>query len=159
MNIPLVPPEDPSTVDIGQLNNSLALLLRLAQVRMYDQFFVAFSGTDVRPGEMTVLWTIDLNPGIKQGVLGRVLSIKPAHATKLIQRLVDAGFIERRVPPEDRRSVRLSLTAEGRGHLERHRETFQNLYAAADIGLTEAEHRALLKLLRKLAFDGAQACP
>lgn len=138
--------------ELGELPNIFGLLLRLAQVRHYDRFFAAFEGTDVRPGEMTLLWLLDLNPGIRQGVAARTLLIKPAHMTKVVQRLIDAGFISRLVPEDDRRSVTLNLTDEGRAHLVRHRETFLDVSSAESTGLGRDEYDTLLALLRKLAF-------
>lgn len=141
-------------VDLGELTRSLGFMLRLAQVRTYDQFFRAFADADVRPGEFTVMWIVAANPGIRQGALARTLSIKPAHMTKLIERLVRGGFVRREVPPEDRRSVQLSLTDAGRAHVDHHRKRFLRVHAAEQAGLTGAEADQLLKLLHKLAFEG-----
>ena len=138
--------------ELGELPSIVGLLLRLSQVRHYDRFFAAFEGTDVRPGEMTLLWLLDLNPGIRQGVAARTLLIKPAHMTKVVQRLIDAGLISRLVPEGDRRSVTLNLTDAGRAHLARHRETFLRVSSADSIGLARDEYDTLLTLLRKLAF-------
>lgn len=138
--------------ELGELPDFFGLLLRLAQVRHYDRFFAAFEGTDVRPGEMTLLWLLDLNPGIRQGLAARTLLIKPAHMTKLVQRMIDAGLVARLVPPDDRRSVTLSLTDAGRAHLDRHRERFRRVSSAEATGMTPAEFDTLLALMRKLAF-------
>lgn len=158
MNAPFAAPS-PEAVDLGALNDSLGLLIRLAQVRIYEQFFATFAGTPVRPGEFTVLWVIDLNPGVPQGALARVLAIKPAHMTKLVQRLVEAGLVAREVPEADRRSVHLTLTEAGQAHLARHRQTFVSVHAAERVGLTDAENAELLRLLGKLAFPTEAPCP
>lgn len=152
MNAPSPPPAALDGVDLGSLAGSLGFLLRLAQVRVYDQFFDAFAGTPVKPGEFSVLWVIDLNPGLPQGSLARVLTIKPAHMTKLVARLVDAGLVERIVPDHDRRSVNLVLTAQGQAHLDRYRTRFIQVHAAERMGLTDSENAELLRLLGKLAF-------
>ena len=146
-------------VELGALGNSLGLLIRLAQVRIYAQFFTAFEGTPVRPGEFTVLWVIDLNPGVPQGTLARVLAIKPAHMTKLTQRLVEAGLVARETPESDRRSVHLTLTESGQAELELHRQTFLSVHAAERMGLSAAENAQLLRLLAKLAFPPEDQCP
>lgn len=138
--------------ELGELPDFFGLLLRLAQVSHYDRFFAAFADTDVRPGEMTLLWLIDLNPGIRQGVAARTLRIKPAHMTKLVQRMIDAGHVARTTPPDDRRSVTLDLTEGGRAHLDRYRDTFRGVSSAGATGLAPDEFDTLLVLLRKLAF-------
>ncbi len=145
-------PDHDDTLEMGELTQSLGFLVRLAQVRMYDMFYAAFANTEVRPGETTVLWLIDLNPGVRQGLVARDLNIKPAHMTKLVQRLVRDGLIERCVPPEDRRSVRLTLTDQGKRHLQALRDTFLEVHAAENIGLTDVEATQLNALLYKLAF-------
>lgn len=144
----------PVTVELGALRDSLGFLVRLAQVRVYDQFFSAFEGQDIRPGEATVLWVVDLNPGVRQGELAATLCIKPAAMTKLVARLVRNGWVLRIVPPRDRRSIHLELTAAGKTHLERLRETFLNVHAAERVGLNDAEYRKLIVLLRKFSRIG-----
>lgn len=160
MNAPFDPAAGTDRVDLGALTGSLGFLLRLAQVRIYAQFFAAFAGTPVRPGEFSVLWVIDLNPGVPQGTLARVLAIKPAHMTKLVQRLVEAGLVARETPATDRRAVHLTLTAAGRAHLDRYRDAFLAVHAAERTGLSEAEADELMRLLSKLAFPPeARPCP
>lgn len=158
MNAPM-PSLLEDTVELGDLTQSVGFMLRMTQVRAYAQFFRAFAQTDVRPGEFTVLWVLALNPGLRQGTLARTLQIKPAHMTKLVQRLVQSGFVLREVPPEDRRSVLLSLTAAGHEHLERHRRQFQAVHAPGRIGLSHAEYDTLLTLLGKLTFKETPECP
>lgn len=147
------------TVDLGEMTESLGFMLRLAQLRLFERFFQGFAEAGVRPGEFTVLWVIALNPGVRQGALARVLRIKPAHMTKLVQRLVSDGLVRRHVPPRDRRSVRLELTGAGQGYLDRNRATFLRVHDAEREGLTEAEGRELLRLLAKLALAGGEPCP
>jgi len=159
MNAPLAPLVADEGVDLGELGASLGLLVRLAQVRIYGKFFAAFEGTPVKPGEFTVLWVVHLNPGVPQGTLARVLAIKPAHMTKLVQRLVEAGLVSRETPETDRRSVHLTLTAAGQAHLDRHRATFLSVHAAERIGLSASENAQLLRLLAKLAFPPEAPCP
>ena len=152
MNQPKLQTHSDDALDMGELTQSLGFLVRLAQVRMYDMFYEEFAGTEVRPGETTVLWLIDLNPGVRQGLVARDLNIKPAHMTKLVQRLVRDGLIERHIPPEDRRSVRLTLTEYGKQHLQVLRKPFLEVHTAENIGLTALETTQLSALLHKLAF-------
>ena len=140
-------------INMGDLPNVLGLLLRLAQVRSYDRFFAEFEGQDARPSEMTVMWLVELNPGIRMGEVGRVLSIKPAHMTKMVQRLVTAGYLAREVPPDDRRAYCLSLTPAGQAHVDANRAAYDKVQSSQAAGLSEEEFNTLLFLLRKLAFE------
>lgn len=149
---PRIVASDETEVDLGDMERSLGFLLRMAQVRVYEQFFRHFDGTAVKPGEFTVLRVIAENPGVRQGSLARVLNIKPAHMTKLVHRLVQSDLIERATPPEDRRAVELRLTAKGSEFVAQHRPDFETVHNAERIGLTRTEERQLLALLHKLAF-------
>jgi DNA-binding MarR family transcriptional regulator len=51
--------------------------------------------------------------------LGSLLIAEAGHPSRLVDRLVAAGLVERRPAPDDRRRVVLSLTAEGRRLAER----------------------------------------
>ncbi|MCL4676591.1 MAG: MarR family winged helix-turn-helix transcriptional regulator [Pararhodobacter sp.] len=152
MNAPRMETAVDDALDLGKLTGSLGFLLRMAQIRTFEQFFAAFGDQGVRPGEITTLWVIDLNPEVRQGAVAQVLHIKPAHMTKLVQRLVRDGLIERHVPQHDRRSVHLALTPAGKARLDALRPTFLNVHGAEKVGLSDREAEQLIALLNKLAF-------
>lgn len=136
-------------VRFGPLADSLGLLLRLSQLRSFADFYTALEGQDVRPGEISMLLMIRENPGIRQGVLARALSIKRAHMTKIARRLEAAGLIERQVPEDDRRAMELRLTAKGAARVAKISPQFEAHEARNLGGLTEEEAAALRGLLRK----------
>lgn len=137
-------------IDLGELSGSLGFLLRLAQVERFERFFEAFEGSGLTPGAFSILHVVGRNPGLRQGVLARTLSIKPAHMTKTIRAFEDAGLVSRRVPDEDRRAVELTLTAAGRERLARHAARFRAHEANRPPRLTQAETDQLAALLRKM---------
>ncbi|MFV0439449.1 MAG: MarR family winged helix-turn-helix transcriptional regulator [Desulfopila sp.] len=49
--------------------------------------------------------------GCNQATLAETLEVKPITLSRLVDKLVDAGWIERRPDPQDRRAVRLYLSA------------------------------------------------
>jgi DNA-binding MarR family transcriptional regulator len=55
--------------------------------------------------------------------LGELLIAEAGHPSRLVDRLVEAGLIERRPAAEDRRRIVLSLTAKGRRLEKRAEET------------------------------------
>ena len=134
---------------VGPLQEALGFLLRLAQVHNYENFFDRFGGVDLRPGEFSVMWVIAQNPGVRQGQLARVLSIKPAHMTKVVRRLEELGRLARTIPDDDRRSVRLSLTEAGLAFVEQNRSAFFGVDSYHKHDLTPAETAALAGLLKK----------
>ena len=102
-----------SSVSLGRLGHDLGYLLRQAQIRVYERYFHQCAEFKVKPGEFSVLWAIANNPGIRQSLLCQQLVIKRSHMTKLVRALEDQGYVERRIPDDDRRGVELSLTPEG----------------------------------------------
>ncbi|MCB1341697.1 MAG: MarR family transcriptional regulator [Pseudooceanicola sp.] len=145
------------TIEFGEMANSLGLMIRLAQVRLFDAFYQNLAHHGLKPGEFTVLWVIGLNPGARQGLVARKLRIKPAHMTKLIQRAVDKGLVERIVPADDRRSVRLQLTGEGARFVAEKKPEFLNYIVHEHTRLTDAEFRTLVGILQK--FNGMEQTP
>lgn len=137
-------------VELGDLSNSLGFLLRLAQVQIFEDFFKALAKYNLKPGEFSVLWVVSLNPGQRQGAIARSLHIKPAHMTKVVHRLEKSGFLSRTIPDNDRRSVKLALTAEGKGFVIEHKSDFFDYYQRDQTRLSETEHKTLLTLLQKL---------
>ncbi len=140
-----------SGVEIGDLSGSLGFVLRICQLLAFDRFYRSGEPLPISAGEYSTLWTIGMNPGIRQGQLGTALFIKPAHMTKLIRRMEDQGFVQRVVPEDDRRAVCLSLTPVGEALIQRFRDTFFGRRAAEAEGLSPKELEEFLRLLRKYA--------
>jgi DNA-binding MarR family transcriptional regulator len=140
---------DSEKIDLGEFSSSLGFLLRIAQVQVFNALFETLAQVNVKPGEFTVLWVIGLNPQLRQGSLAQRLEIKPAHMTKLVQRLVQAGYVIRSTPEDDRRSVRLSLTNNGRALLAQHKADFLDLHKQERGNLSASESKQLCNLLRK----------
>lgn len=141
-------------IAFGEIGTSLGFLLRLAQVRAFDGFYASLGHLGLKPGEFTVLWVIGLNPDLPQGAIARKLRIKPAHMTKLVQRAVDAGLVERSVPDDDRRSVLLRLTDKGTRFVADNKPAFLNLVASENTRLDAQEFETLVRLLQK--FNGLE---
>lgn len=147
-------PTSETEIELGSLSDSLGFLLRLAQVRVFDAFFEDLAGDGIKPGEFTLLWVLSLNDPLPQGSLARVLSIKPAHMTKLVSRLVKAGLVLRTPSAEDRRVVNLTLSPEGAAFVARHKPTFKAFHARENGLLSKEDYDALTAILRR--FTGLE---
>ena len=82
--------------------------------------------------------------------LGDLLIAEGGHPSRLVDRLVEAGLVERRPAKEDRRRIVLSLTAAGR-RLDKRVTAARD--AIAKLGrelISERELEQTLKLLRRL---------
>lgn len=140
--------QDPP-VEMGELTDSLGFLIRIAQIKSFENFFERLGDQGLMPGEFTVLWTIGMNPGLRQGTIARALKIKPAHMTKLTGRLAKSGLVERTVSPDDRRAVGLSLTKEGHHFVETHKDDFLDVHFTEKADMDAEEALELVRLLKK----------
>lgn len=113
---------------------------------------------DVSVREYDVLYTLAKCPSpVRIGELRlHVLLSQPA-LSRLVDRLVDRGWIERRVDDEDRRGVRLSLSEAGRQVQRRIGRRHARSVAASVNGALDAEElRNLEAICRKLADHSAE---
>lgn len=136
-------------VHVGELATSLGFLLRLAQLRAFEDFFSEHGPRGLKPGEFSVLWVIACNPGIRQSVLGNRLMIKRAHMTKLIRAFDDQGLVSRKIPDSDRRAVELTLTPAGRQAVDGASAAFFAYEETTGAPLSRMERSQLLGLLQK----------
>ena len=145
------PLRDPvvASVRLTELGHSLGFMLRLAQVKTFDQFYERLAQHGLKPGQFSVLWVVYENPGIRQGLVARTLRIKPAHMTTLVRRMEADRLIMRRIPDDDRRAVELTLTRAGRDFVAEHKAQFLGYWRKESGPLDADEMNQLLALLRK----------
>lgn len=144
--------EDPGlsgSLALGPLAGSLGFLLRISQLAVFEKFYEELGDLGLRPGEFSVLWLIQQNPGVRQGLVARSLHIKNARMTKLIRGFEESGYLTRRIPDDDRRAVELTLTPKGLGFVDGHRQNFFTYYQSAGTNLSAAEMAELIGLLQK----------
>jgi MarR family transcriptional regulator, organic hydroperoxide resistance regulator len=84
------------------------------------------------------------------GELSQHLDISPSTASPLIDRLVRAGLVRREGDPQDRRTVRLRLSAKGRQMFDRHKEERREHMKVFLDHLTEEQRKAMLNALEAL---------
>lgn len=78
--------------------------------------------------------------------LGEVLPTDPARISRLVNGLVEKGFVARRRLTSDRRIVMLSLTEEGRQHTLESDEAIQEFFEALSQGLSVEALRAFVSI-------------
>lgn len=78
-----------------------------------------------------VLTTLSRHEGANQSALAEILEVEPITLCRMIDRLEEAGLVERRRDPDDRRAWRIHLT-------ERARPLIGKLRAIADALMVEA---------------------
>jgi DNA-binding MarR family transcriptional regulator len=110
------------------------------------------------PALFGVLNVLGVRDGAIQQELGSAMGIDPSTMVSLIDQLEREGLAKRKPDPRDRRARQVSITPKGRRHLERARTLAFEAEDKVLRGLTTAEHRDLLKLLRR-ALESAPPQP
>ena len=82
--------------------------------------------------------------------VGDLLIAEAGHPSRLVDRLVESGLVERRAADDDRRRVVLSVTDQGRRLEKRVAETREGLLALAREAVGGRDVEPALELLREL---------
>ena len=85
--------------------------------------------------------------------LGSLLIAEAGHPSRLVERLVEAGLVERRAAADDRRRVELSLTPAGRRLAKRVVGTRAALFDASRGAVGRKRVESALALFRELQKD------
>ncbi|MEU7422982.1 MarR family transcriptional regulator [Streptomyces sp. NPDC040750] len=123
--------------------------MTLTAMELLEVLWGRASTAPASPSQMRVLLMLEHQDGINLRTLADSLASTPPSTSRLCDRLVAAGFIERMVSPVDRREVRLHLSGRGRAFLDDLR------------GRREHELRAVLELMpaakRAALLEGLEA--
>ena len=121
---------------LGFLISDVSRLMR----KRFDERAKLIGAT--RP-QWRTLAMLSRNEGIHQGALADLLEIEPITLCRMIDRLEEAGKVERRRDPEDRRAWRIYLTEKARPVIDKLRAIADELIDEAMDGIDPA-HRTLL---------------
>lgn len=108
----------------------------------------------LRSSEVRVLFSVKKLmkseiPGVKMSDISSALRVASPTITQLINGLETNGFVERTMDKEDRRAVRVRLTAKGEGAIEKASEAFFNAFNGLAEYLGEEDSNRLAELLSK----------
>ncbi len=97
-----------------------------------------------------VLVTLARNEGINQGGLAEQLDVEPITVCRMVDRLQEAGLVERRADASDRRSWRLHLTPKAHDMLEQLRPLAETMVEEALDGIDQSDRQKLGELLEQV---------
>ena len=100
--------------------------------------------------QWAVLAKVERSEGMKQTELAELLEMQPITLTRLIDKLCDAGWIERRSDATDRRVNRLYLRKAGRALLGKMSGLKSELTATALEGINPADAHRLVTQLEQI---------
>ncbi|MEJ0010509.1 MAG: MarR family transcriptional regulator [Alphaproteobacteria bacterium] len=135
-------PTDP-TAEFGFLLHDTARLLRW-------NFDRRASALGVTRSQWQVLMRLKRKDGMAQVELAQQMDIQPISVSRLIDRLEEDGWVERRDDPTDRRTKRVFLTSKVRPMLEKLMACGAATRVEALAELSDAEKRQLMELLERI---------
>ncbi|MGD9596991.1 MAG: MarR family winged helix-turn-helix transcriptional regulator [Steroidobacteraceae bacterium] len=98
-------------------------------------------------------------PGLRQVELAGLLEIAPMTLVRVLDQLVEAGHVERRPDPADRRAFRLYVTPAARPALARIDRAVREVRDLALGNLSRSDHAALLRALARIKRNLAGGAP
>ena len=141
-NMPAMKYFDPEK-SIGFLIYDVSRLMR----RDFDRRVQALGLTQI---QWRAIAHIARQEGCNQATLADQLEVKPITLTRLVDRLVESGWVVRQPDPKDRRAVQLHLTEISRPLLETMQEKSLQTRAQALLGVGEDEFTDLFNTLKKM---------
>jgi DNA-binding MarR family transcriptional regulator len=99
------------------------------------------------------------NEGINQSGLAELLEMEPISLARLIDRMEQAGWVERRADPGDRRARLLYMTAKAKPVFDKILLVGQETRTEALAGLTDTERDHLIDLLLRVRGNLTQKGP
>ena len=122
--------------------------------RFYDR---RASALGVTTAQWRVLAWLGHEPGMKQVELAERLDIEPITACRILDRLEEAGLVERQRDPDDRRAWRLVLTDKAQPILERLRLLAEEMAGDAFAGFSVDEIEAIRAKLARVRDNVTKA--
>jgi len=144
-------------------NTSLGFLVSDISRLMRERFNAAAQSIGLTLAQARVLVQLARNEGINQTALAAILEVQPITLLRQIDKLEEAGVVQRRPDPDDRRAQQLFLTDAAEPHLERIFAVGESLSESALAGMDEPSRGLVVDLLQQvrqnLSPPGADAEP
>lgn len=142
---------------LGFLIHDSARLLR-------KHFEVKGSGYGLSAAQWRLMVRLVKDEGVAQARLAELLEIEPISVSRLLDRMEEGGWIERRQDANDRRVRMIFPTNKSREAFAAIKSVAGELYDAALVGLSSDEKRVLVKALSTIITnlsdgDMPSACP
>jgi DNA-binding MarR family transcriptional regulator len=124
-----------------------ALLVDITRM-MRRVFQQRMEGSGITLAQARVLVYVARHEGLRQIELADMLEVQPITLARLVDQLVEAGLVERRMDPDDRRAYRIHVTAAAGPPLAAIEQVMATIRAQAMHGLDRKQAQALLDGLR-----------
>jgi MarR family transcriptional regulator, organic hydroperoxide resistance regulator len=108
------------------------------------------SRVDLHPGQEFLLVSLSTHEGLTHTEVAENLCVQPATLTKMLDRLVKTGLVQRKIDPDDQRISRVYLTENGRKLLQPIEQAWDELERISFANLTLEERLLLRRLLMQV---------
>jgi DNA-binding MarR family transcriptional regulator len=105
---------------------------------------------DITPLHFEILRLLEKEGKLHVAEIGEKLHVAKAQMTHLIDKLADLNMIERKTDIEDRRTINITLTDQGKAFLEEHKNRLVRIAMETMSRLTDEELQDLANTLKKL---------
>lgn len=129
---------------------SLGYLLTDVSRHMRRVFRARLRGSSLTQAQGRALVYVARHEGIRQVGLAELLEVRPITLARLLDQLAEAGLIERRPDPADRRAYQVFLTPAAAPHLAAIERVSVAIHAEAMRDLDEEQVAAAMAALRKM---------
>jgi DNA-binding MarR family transcriptional regulator len=128
----------------------LGFLVHDAARLMRKRFEARASGLGLSAAQWRLMVRVTKEEGVAQARLAELLEIEPISVSRLIDRMEEAGWIERRTDVSDRRVRTIFPTPKARQAYAEVKGLAGEVYEEALGGMSDDERRALIKGLRAI---------
>jgi DNA-binding MarR family transcriptional regulator len=140
------------TTDNYAMKNSVGYLMRICTNRVLPQMETLFQDQELTFSQWTTLVALHDGRITTPGDLAQNICHDAGSLTRLVDQMVQRGFVTRGRSETDRRVVTLSLTPRGRSLVEALAPKVMHFWNGLLSGFTHAEIDTLINLLTRLAI-------
>jgi len=116
-------------------------------------------GMGVTRAQWKVLFRLSRQPGLRQIEIADMLDIEPITLSRIVDRLEEAGLVERAADPADRRAWRLHVTAQAQPLIEKLRHVADELIADAFAGVDPQDIEITRAVLGRVRENASRTPP
>jgi MarR family transcriptional regulator, transcriptional regulator for hemolysin len=116
-------------------------------------------GLGVTRAQWKVLFRLTRQPGLRQIELADMLDIEPITLSRIVDRLEEAGLVERVADPADRRAWRLHVTAKAQPLVEKLRAIADEMIAEAFAGIHPNDIDITRQVLARVRENASRQVP
>lgn len=135
---------------MGDMKESTAFLLSDVSRLLRRRFDERARAIGVTRPQWRALTALSRREGINQGGLAELLEVEPITLCRMVDRLEEAGHVERRRDPADRRAWNIYLTDRSRPLLDQLRVIADDVFSIAFDGFDDAERARLERSLESV---------